>query len=429
LQYGLIGEQLGHSFSKEIHGRIADYEYELRELRPEELDGFMRTKDFRAVNVTIPYKQAVMPYLDEITDRAGTIGSVNTIVNKNGRLTGDNTDFAGMSVLIDKLKLNLQGRKVLILGTGGTSKTAQAVVGDRGAGEIYKVSRGGRKEEDLAVITYEEAMSTHSDAQIIINTTPVGMYPRMDECPIDVFEFPQLEGVIDAIYNPLCTNLILDARERGLPAEGGLYMLSGQGVYACGAFLDREMSKSDIDKAFREVLKEKQNIVLTGMPSCGKTTIGRLIADRYGKAFIDTDELVTEMIVEAGDSNAPFGYEIADYISRKGETSFRDLETEVVKTACREGGKVIATGGGAILRRENIRAMKQNGPVIFIDRSLEKLIATSDRPLSSSPEALRQRYIERRDIYLGSADIIVDGDGDIKTVLSRALRAIENYEY
>ncbi|MBE6018023.1 MAG: shikimate dehydrogenase [Lachnospiraceae bacterium] len=410
MQYGLIGEHLGHSYSPEIHAQIADYEYELKEIPKEELDSFMRAKDFKAINVTIPYKQDVIPYLDEISDQAAAIGAVNTIVNKDGHLWGGNTDFAGMSALIRKLGLDLTGCKVLILGTGGTSRTAMAVAKSLKAGEIFRVSRRGND----GAITYEDAYSDHADAQIIINTTPAGMYPNADGRSIDISRFPELKGVVDAVYNPIRTNLVLDAQERGIPAEGGLYMLSAQAVYACGAFLSREMDDAVIDRAYKNVLNAKRNIILTGMPSCGKTTIGKNLAKCLGRELTDTDRMVISKI------NMP----IADYFAAKGENAFRDRESEAIKSIALRDGMLVATGGGAVLRKENVRDLKRNGVVIFLDRPLDKLISTDDRPLSSSREALEKRFNERYDIYKSCADITIDASGSIKQVTEKVLEAL-----
>ncbi len=412
MEYGLIGEHLGHSYSKEIHGMIADYEYELKEVAREELDGFMTARDFKAINVTIPYKQDVIPYLDEISPQAKEIGAVNTIVNKNGRLYGYNTDAAGMLALAGKAGIDMKGRKVLILGTGGTSKTAFAVAKELGASGIYKVSRRAAAE---GCITYEQAENEHSDAEIIINTTPAGMYPNTDACPVNIDKFPDLQGVIDAIYNPLRSNLVMDALEKGIPAEGGLYMLSAQAVYACGYFLDREMSAADIKKAYEGVLSRKQNIIFIGMPTSGKTTIGRLTAGYTGRQFADTDDLVVEHT----------GMSISDYFAANGEQAFRDTESEVIREACKQNAQVIATGGGAVLRAGNVREMKKNGIVIFLDRPLEKLITTDDRPLSSDRQALEKRYEERYDIYTAAADIRIEADGNINEVAEKVRKALE----
>lgn len=412
MKYGLIGEHLGHSYSCEIHGAIADYEYELKELAPDELDGFMRAKEFNAINVTIPYKQAVIPYLDEISDRARKIGAVNTVVNRGGRLYGDNTDFAGMSALAKKMKINFEGRKVLILGTGGTSKTARAVAESLGAKQIFNVSRHGGAD---GLISYADAVQKHNDAQIIINTTPVGMYPNSEKTPIDISAFGALEGVLDAIYHPLRTNLVLDALERGIPASGGLYMLSAQAVYASAVFLDKELEPELIEKAYNIVKSDKQNIVLVGMPSSGKTTVGRIIAERTGKSFADTDDIIVNEI----------GMPIAQYFAERGETAFRDLESRTLADASQKGGCVIATGGGAVLRPENVRAMRRNGTVVFIDRAIEKLIATDDRPLSSSRAALERLYAERYNIYKAAADLHIDGNGTPEEVAQAVLKELK----
>lgn len=426
MEYGLIGEHLGHSYSPEIHAQIADYTYELTEIPRDGLDSFMKAKDFRAINVTIPYKQDVIPYLDEISPQAEEIGAVNTIVNRDGRLIGSNTDFAGMSALIRKLGLDLTGKKVIILGTGGTSRTANAVAQSLGAAEVYRVTRHSEEvnaAEDTAVsngkcktgiITYEDAAGKHSDAAVIINTTPAGMFPHIHGKAIDIEYFPKLEGVVDAVYNPLRTELVLDAQERGLPAEGGLYMLSAQAVYACGAFLDREMRDLDIDRAYKNVLNSKRNIVLIGMPSCGKTTIGNILAERTGRKLVDTDACVIENI----------GMEIADYFAANGEQAFRDRESEAVESLALEGGLIIATGGGAVLREKNVRNLKRNGLVVFLDRPLDKLIATDDRPLSSSRDALTGVYNARIDIYRRSADVIIDAGGTVEEVSEAVLQAI-----
>lgn len=402
MQYGLIGEHLGHSYSPEIHGVFADYKYELKELRPDEVGAFMTEKSFKAINVTIPYKQDVIPYLDWISDRAKNIGAVNTIVNRDGKLYGYNTDFDGMAALARRIGIEPKGKKALILGTGGTSKTAYAVLESMGAAEIYKVSRGGKD----GAISYEEAVEKHADAQIIFNTTPAGMYPKVEGKAMELSAFTKLEGVLDVVYNPLRTNLIIEAEERGIPAAGGLYMLSGQAVYACGWFLDRQMDEADTDRAFKKIYDEKRNIVMIGMPSSGKSTVGAKLAELTGKKLVDTDALVIEKI----------GMPIADYFAQFGEAAFRAQEKAVIAELSVQNGLIIATGGGAVLDRENVIALKRNGTLVFLDRSPEKLIATSDRPLSSDREALMKRYNERYEIYKASADIQVNGDKEVAEV-------------
>ena len=276
MKCGLIGRKLGHSYSPRIHKVLADYDYHLWELEPEQLEAFLHGRDFVGINVTIPYKQSVIPFLDEISDRAKTIGAVNTIVNRQGRLYGDNTDFFGMTALIGRLQLELSGKKVLILGTGGTSRTARAAALHLGAAEVYRLSRSGRE----GAITYEQAAALHKDAACVINTTPCGMYPAVEDCPLDLDSFPYLEGVVDAVYNPLRTNLVLAAQKRGIAAEGGLYMLAAQAAYASALFRGCEATAAEIDLAYQTVRYQMENIVLIGMPSSGKTTVGRLLAEK-----------------------------------------------------------------------------------------------------------------------------------------------------
>ena len=397
MKCGLIGRKLGHSYSCQIHHAIADYSYDLWELEPEQLAPFLQKGDFAGVNVTIPYKQQVIPYLDDLSDTARAIGAVNTIVNRSGRLYGDNTDLAGMIALIRRLGLELHGKKLLILGTGGTSKTARAAAQQLGAADVYRLSRSGRED----AVTYEEARRLHGDAAVLINTTPCGMYPAVEDCPLDPADFPRLEGVVDAVYNPLRTNLVLAARERGIPAQGGLYMLAAQAVYAGALFRGCQAAQADIDLAYRTVLRQVENIVLIGMPSAGKTTVGQLLARRTGKKFTDTDTLAEQRI----------GMTIADYFRTSGEEAFRAREQETVAEVSAVGGQIIATGGGAILRRENLTALRRNGLLVFLDRPIEQLTATVDRPLASDREALRRRYEERYALYRAAADVYIKNDG------------------
>ncbi|MBO5934212.1 MAG: shikimate dehydrogenase [Clostridia bacterium] len=391
-KYGCIGKKLTHSFSKEIHAKLADYEYELIELSEDEIADFFSKKDFSAINVTIPYKQTVIPYLDSMSDVAKRIGAVNTIVNKDGRLYGYNTDYYGMKALIEKNGIDINGRKVLILGTGGTSKTARVLTADMGASEVLTVSRS--KSENH--ITYEEAVNEHSDAQVIINTTPAGMYPDCESQPIDFSLFEKLEGVVDAVYNPLCTNLVMNAKEKGIKADCGLYMLVMQAVVAVEKFIDTQIPKAAAEGVFSEIYASKENIILTGMPGSGKSTVGRLLEiDGFG--FVDTDEEIVKRC----------GCEIKDLISEKGEKYFRDIETEVIKDVSSEGCQIISTGGGAVLRQENVKALKRNGKIFFINADFTRLCPTDDRPLSDTADKLKKLYNERIDIYKATADVVV----------------------
>lgn len=394
MEYGCIGKKLTHSFSKIIHNRLADYDYELCEIPEDSLADFMTKADFKAINVTIPYKQAVIPFLYSISDTAKKIGAVNTIVNKNGKLYGYNTDFSGMRALIIRQGVSLKGKKVLILGSGGTSKTAAAVAENLEADEVYRVSRSGSD----GAITYDEAYLKHSDAQAIINTTPCGMYPNIGVSAIDTERFKSLSSVTDAVYNPLSSALVVSAREKGINAVGGLYMLVAQAAFAAEKFIDISVTSEKTEEIYRDILRQKKNIVLIGMPGCGKTTIGKLIADELDKEFVDTDSEIINQI------NMP----ISDYFGKYGEESFRKIESEVIKRISAEQSSVIATGGGAVLNPDNIRLLKENGTVVFIDRPLEKLVTTSDRPLSSNREMLMKRYNERYQIYCSSADIKID---------------------
>ena len=391
-KYGCIGKKLTHSFSKEIHARLADYEYELIELMEDEIESFFEKKEFNAINVTIPYKQTVIPYLDSLSDVAKRIGAVNTIINKNGKLYGYNTDYYGMKALINKIGIDVKEKKVLILGTGGTSKTARVLTEDMGADEIITVSR--KKAENY--ITYEEAVKYHSDADVIINTTPSGMYPDCDSVPIDISVFNKLEGVLDAVYNPLCTNLVMNAKRKGIKAECGLYMLVMQAVVAVEKFLDTKIPQTVADSVFSSVYASKENIVLTGMPGSGKSTVGKLM-NIDGFSFVDTDE---EIVKRCGCS-------IKELIDKKGEKYFRDLETEVIKDISSKGCQIISTGGGAVLREENVLYLKRNGKLFFIDANPDRLCPTDDRPLSDTSEKLKKLYDERIDIYKSTADVVV----------------------
>lgn len=410
MEYGLIGERLGHSYSPEIHAKIADYNYQLVEIENEKLGDFLKERNFKAINVTIPYKQTVIPMLDDISENARSIGAVNTIVNRAGKLYGYNTDFSGMLAQFRNMKCSLKDKKVLILGTGGTSKTARAVAQSMGAKTILNVSRSGQN----GAITYSEAVTCHADANIIINTTPAGMYPDIDGKAIELRAFRQLEGVLDAVYHPLRTNLVQEARGMNICSAGGLYMLAAQAVYASALFTDTQAQDDNVANVYRAVLREKQNIVLIGMPSCGKTQVGRVIAQKLNIPFVDTDDEVISII------KMP----IADYFVENGEGVFRKMESKVIRKTAEREGCVIATGGGAILNPDNVRLLKHNGYVIFIDRSPEKLIVSDDRPLSSDRAALMKRYEERYPIYMATADAVINGNGTIEETADIVLQEV-----
>ena len=401
--FGLIGEKLIHSFSPEIHSVIGNYPYELKELSPDELGDFLKNTEFSGINVTIPYKKDVIPHLDFVEENAKNIGAVNTIVNKDGKLSGYNTDFAGMRALIVNNGINIKGKKVLILGTGGTSNTACAVAKNLEAAEILRVSRSKKD----GVISYEEAYSDYSDANIIINTTPSGMYPNVDAMPIDIDQFTGVEAIVDVIYNPLNTKLTVEAHKRGIKAVGGLYMLVAQAVYASGYFFDKEINKEDIDRIYKELYNEKQNIVIVGMPSAGKTSVGRELAKRLNMTFVDSDDVIVENI----------GMSIKDYFAQNNEKAFRDRESEAILDIAKKNNQVIATGGGVVLRQENVDFLKMNGEIVFLDRNVEDLLVTDDRPLSKSMDAIKEMYKIRRPLYEAAADKTVKVIGNLKETI------------
>ncbi len=408
MKYGCIGERLSHSFSREIHGLLADYEYELVEIPKGGLGSFAESKDFLAVNVTIPYKEEIIPYLSNIDDKAREIGAVNTVVNRDGRLYGYNTDFYGMCELIRHAGIKVADKKAVILGTGGTSKTAYAVLSALGAKSITKVSRRACE----GAVTYDELYGRHRDAEIIINTTPAGMFPEDDKAPLELEGFTSLSGVVDVVYNPIRTRLVSEARNLGIPAEGGLYMLVAQAVRASEIFTDTSYPKGTVDSVYERILARKENIVLVGMPSSGKSTVGKILAEELSLPFYDTDAMIEERV------KIP----IKEIFKRYGEEKFRDLESEVIKDVAKGTGAIIATGGGAVLRSENVAALKRNGKLFFIDRPLEALVPTDDRPLAKSAEDIKKRYSERYDIYLACADIKIDADCSAYEVADKILR-------
>ena len=391
--YGLIGEHLGHSFSAEIHTRLGREPYELKELPPDQVGAFLQAKNFQGLNVTIPYKQAVMPYLDEISGTARAIGAVNTIVRNGGKLSGDNTDAAGLTMLLKRTGADLSGKKVLIAGTGGTSRTAKYTAESLGAAEVIRLSRTGREDS----VGYEEAARIHRDARILINTTPCGMFPEVGGCPLDLRDYPELEAVADVIYNPLRTNLVMEARKRGIPAEGGLYMLVAQAVRAAELFRGTAYPAETAERIYRELRKEKENMVLIGMPGSGKSTVSAILHARTGRPVADTDALIVQRA----------GKTIPEIFREDGEMAFRDLESDIIEEVSARGGQIIATGGGAILRAENVKALKRNGRLILLERPAEELIPTADRPLADTQEKMDRLRKEREPVYRAAADCTV----------------------
>ena len=415
MEYGLIGSKLGHSYSKIIHEMLCGYRYDLCPLpTEEEARAFLTRRAFKAINVTIPYKRLVMGSCSYIDPRAKAIGAVNTVVNRNGLLYGYNTDYLGFAYLADAHGVEFAGRTVLILGTGGTHNTTSAVAKDKGAARVLTVSR--HPDPEKGELSYAEAV--HSGADIVINTTPAGMYPNVGVCHLDVAAMPGLEAVLDVVYNPDKTELILRAEEAGVPvAVGGLEMLVAQAVYAAEYFLGRKFddAPAEIRAITAQLRKEQLNVALIGMPSCGKTTIGRALADRLGKRFVDLDE----EIVRAASRSIP------DLFAAEGEDGFRAREAEQTARFAREGRQVLSCGGGVVKRPENLRALRQNGVVLFIDRPLDALTVGGGRPLSTSAEALKTMEVQRRPLYLAAADAVIPNETTVADAVAAALEALD----
>ena len=388
MECGLIGLPLGHSFSPRIHAQLANYAYELRELGAEELAPFFAARAFRGVNVTIPYKKAVIPLLDALSPGAAEIGSVNTVVNEGGKLTGYNTDVDGFLYLARRTGVSFEGRKVLILGSGGTSLTAGAAVRREGAREIVTVSRRGP-------VTYDD-LAAHRDAEVIVNTTPVGMYPNNGERLLSLADFPKCRGVLDVIYNPLRTPLVLEAEAKGIPASGGLPMLVGQAAEAARLFAGEGVPEARVERVTETFTRELTSVVLIGMPGSGKSSVGEAVAELLDRPFLDTDS----------EFERRFG-PVPDYIEREGEAAFRARESEVVCDLGRRTGVVLATGGGVPLAAENRAALRQNGEIFLLERELSAL-ATEGRPLSKNLEML---YEKRLPVYLACAGHRVRNEG------------------
>lgn len=390
-RFGLIGYPLGHSFSPQIHRRLGSWPYELHPLQPEELGPFLQAGEFSGLNVTLPYKTAVIPYCGELSPIARRIGSVNTILRRpDGTLYGHNTDYDGLRGLLEQAGLaqEFTDRKVLVLGSGGASLTARTVAQDLGAGEVVVISRSGPD--------HYGNLDRHADARFILNTTPVGMYPNTGKAPLDLKLFPLCRGVCDIVYNPARTQLMLDAQQLDIPAVGGLGMLVGQAKAAAELFLDRKLERGLAAAITREIRNETENMVLIGMPGCGKSTVGRALADRTGRRLVDIDQELEQEL----------GCAIPDFFAQKGEAAFRQAESEMLARFCRESGLVIACGGGAVTVPENIDVMRQNGRLVYLRRPLEEL-PTEGRPVSQS-RPLEELFAQRRPLYESAADLTVD---------------------
>lgn len=403
MQYGLIGAVLKHSFSKEIHERYGRYSYELKELADDAaFNEFMAAHDFAAINVTIPYKERVIPYCALLSPRAKSIGAVNTILNTPDGLYGDNTDFYGFETMAQSIGAEFKGSIVMILGTGGTQKTAAAVAEAHGALEIIRVSR----KAGISTICYQGALK-RTDIDILINTSPVGMYPNNSSIPIDITAFPRLRAVLDVVYNPLETRLVAKARLAHIPAANGLVMLAAQASLAYELFCGEAAPANAVSEGVLQIRRQMCNIVLIGMPSCGKSTLAQLLSQQLAKPLIDIDEEISKK------ANMP----IADIFAQHGEAEFRTQEAQCIAQAAAQTGRVIATGGGAVLCSENIDALRQNGIVIYIDRPIKDLATGGARPLSTDTQALQAMYTQRHPLYTAAAHAVVCNTSSINNAI------------
>lgn len=405
MKTGLLGRKLGHSYSPQIHSYLGEYSYELFEKEPEEVGDFVLHGDYQCMNVTIPYKKDVIPYLDELSPAAVKMGSVNTVIRrKDGSLFGHNTDYFGFTSMVLRSGISVEGKKVLVLGSGGTSNTAVKALADLGANVVI-ISRSGEN-------NYEN-LHLHADATVIVNTTPVGMYPKTGVSPVDLKRFPKLEGVLDVIYNPAKTQLLLDAEALGLPNENGLWMLVAQAKEAAEYFMDRKLPDSVIASVHHKLSVQMENIVLIGMPGCGKSTIGALLAEKLCRKIVDADE---EIVRLAGKS-------IPEIFAQDGEEVFRDWETKALEELGKQSGLVIATGGGCVTRQRNYPLLHQNSRIFWLQRDLE-VLPTDGRPLSQS-NRLSDLFAVREPMYRAFADHIVDNNGSGEDTLSAILACLE----
>ena len=404
MEYGLLGEALGHSFSPWIHQALADYDYRLYPTPPTDVAELFRRREFRGLNVTIPYKQTVIPLCDEVDPQAAAIGAVNTVVNRDGRLTGYNTDIDGLIYLARRAGVDMAGKKVAVLGSGGTSRTAQAAARKLGAAQIVVISRNG---ED----NYGN-LSRHADTQVVVNTTPVGMYPKCGVTPVSLEAFPQLEGVLDVVYNPLRTALVMEAEARSIPCSCGLPMLVAQARRAAELFTGETIPDHRLEEVISGLTAQVRNVVLIGMPGCGKSAVGRALARRLGKEFLDLDRLI----------EAEAGKPIPEIFAEEGEDAFRALESAAARKAGARTGCILSTGGGVVTRPENYAPLHQNGVIVHLTRSLEKL-PTAGRPVSQSTD-LRELWRRREPLYQSFADLMADNNGSIEDTVRTVLKEV-----
>ena len=406
LKCGLLGQKLGHSYSPAIHGMLAGYDYQLFEREPEQLEDFLKKGPWDGINVTIPYKKAVLPYCAELSDTARRIGSVNTIVRRpDGSLYGDNTDAYGFESLVKKSGIDVRGKKALVLGSGGASVTVVAVLKMLGAESVTVISRGGEDNYDN--------LEKHADARIIANTTPVGMYPNNGQAAVDLAQFPRCEGVLDVVYNPARTALLLQAEKLGIPCAGGLYMLVAQAKRSSELFTGSTIPDSEIGRIEKVLSGRMKNIVLVGMPSSGKSTLAAALGEKLGRTVYEADALIEQ---EAG-------MDIPAIFAQGGEESFRKLETEILSRLGKLSGAVISTGGGCVTREENYDLLHQNGTILWLKRGTEKLDKTG-RPLSLKND-LNEMYQKREPMYRRFADAAVDNNGSVEAALAQILEVLQ----
>jgi len=411
MEYGLIGNNLSHSFSQTLHQKYLNTNYELLSLKEEELKNFFLSKNFKGINVTIPYKKEVIKYLDYVDPIVSKTGTCNCIINENGVLKGYNTDYFGFKFLLEEHNIDVQNKNIAILGSGGTFNTIKTLLQDLGVKNIFCISRT-KKDDNF---TYEELYSLSLD--ILINTTPVGMYPNNYECNIDLDKFPNLKVVIDVVFNPLNTKLILEAKKRKIEAFGGLEMLVAQGMRASELFLNKKYTVEQIRSCYFDLLVEKSNIVLIGMPMSGKTTLGKILKNAFNKNFVDIDKEIVDR--EHKSINQIF----EDF----GEDYFRNIEKELYNEFSKQNGFVISTGGGIVKDIESINKFKQNGMIVFIDRKIEKMFINNNRPLSKTKEDIEKLFKERYELYLNNSDIKINNNGSKKRAVINIVEAF--YEY
>lgn len=412
MEYGLIGEKLSYSYSKRIHELIGNYSYELKEIKKGDFKDFILKKDYKAINITIPYKEEVCKYVNYFDESSKDIKCVNLLINDDSKLIGYNTDYYGLLANIKRNNIDLNNKKVLILGTGGTSKTAFKIAKELNAKQIVFVSR---YKKDYA-ITYDVALKEYNDFEIIINTTPVGMMDFDDGLPIDISKFNYLEAVIDVIYNPINTSLILEAKKRNIKVAGGLYMLVYQAYYAYCLLSNNNIDENKIENIYKLIKKENQNIVLIGMPCSGKSTISKKISDILKINYIDSDEEIEKNI----------NMTIKEFINRFGEIEFRKIEEDLIKSISKKRGYIISTGGGVILNENNINRLKGNGIIIFIDRDVSKLEISEERPLSNTKEKLYELYKKRKEKYENYSDYIIKNNDNLDETINEVLEVIRN---